>query len=1062
MTKKNQTGKPANENFTGESGSTWINEIYGDAKNLKGNAVGGNDTITGGNDGAKNHLYGDAHGLKENAIGGVDTITGGSNVATNYIYGDAYSMEGNAKGGVDTITGGSNDATNYIYGDAYRMKGNVQGGNDILVGGLNAKNFIYGDAFAMSNGVKAGDDAISLANASTLALDAIGFIIANIPFTDPKPTASASIQNNILIGDADNIINSSSGADLINIGNNSSIDIKGLTLNSYFESDVKVTSTVSLDISKNSFIGDAKSLKNSSSGNDVVGVGNNIESKLAKTTLGSYSSNSKTSASSTVSINLSSNRLVGDAENIASSSAGDDSLSVGDNLKNNVGNMKTTASDGGGLVSNILLNFKFLDNVLFGDADRIKNSSSGNDAISVGNNIQNAIEKYDIRVTGNDSLINPSLPIISSNVSADFTLSGNELIGDAASMERSAAGKDTLDIGNNFKNSLNSIYIQSYGELPLNSNESISYKVSNNRLFGDANNMSHSSSGADTIRVGNNLESIIGKIDVYSKDSGEAKILASVNYLLSENLLIGDALNLKNSSAGDDILEVGNNFSNDLQYIYNDVSNGKTSVFSLDSNFTVSNNSLMGDAESMRDSHSGDDVISVGNTFNSDIRSISSYAESASSLADTTVSLKYTVSNNRVNGDTKTMQDSEGGDDRLVVGNDLTNSVLSIFNTLYTSGSILSNVLFNFSLIDNFLLGDAENMKNSNGGHDTIELGNNFKTNLASVENFMYSDSSQDQIFLVMFSLSDNTLYGDATFMSHVSGGDDQIIVGNSIRSEIGNIKNTLQNNGPFSAKLESKFSLIDNVLIGDAKTMNHSQGGNDVIGLGNDFLSSVGTITSSVFNNTTDSSIVSVIYALENNNLYGDAETMSYSKGGNDTLSIGVGIEGDSYLTLDIKNNTLYGDANTMKRSQGGDDKLTGADGEGSVTYLYGDAKFTDGKSGAGNDKLISGHGNDHMWGDFGGNLNQNVPYLNYSTGKDIFVFGENNGNDIIYDFQRGLDKIDLRSLVGIDNINDLTITSSLTQPSDKVIDLNDGNSITLIGVNDLSANDFMFAAVV
>ena len=101
-------------------------------------------------------------------------------------------------------------------------------------------------------------------------------------------------------------------------------------------------------------------------------------------------------------------------------------------------------------------------------------------------------------------------------------------------------------------------------------------------------------------------------------------------------------------------------------------------------------------------------------------------------------------------------------------------------------------------------------------------------------------------------------------------------------------------------------------------------------------------------------------------------------------------------------------------------------------------------------------------MWGDFGGNTNQNVPYVNYSSGKDIFVFGENNGNDIIYDFQRGLDKIDLRSLGDIDSIDDLAITSSLTQPSDRVIDFGNGNSITLIGVSDLSANDFMFAAVV
>jgi hypothetical protein len=38
MTKKTQTGNLTNEIFTGESGSIWINEIYADAKNLKGNA----------------------------------------------------------------------------------------------------------------------------------------------------------------------------------------------------------------------------------------------------------------------------------------------------------------------------------------------------------------------------------------------------------------------------------------------------------------------------------------------------------------------------------------------------------------------------------------------------------------------------------------------------------------------------------------------------------------------------------------------------------------------------------------------------------------------------------------------------------------------------------------------------------------------------------------------------------------------------------------------------------------------------------------------------------------
>ena len=700
MTKKNQIGNLTNEIFTGNSGAIWINEIYGDPKNLKGNAVGGNDIINGGNDGATNHLYGDAYGMEGNAKGGVDTITGGSNGATNYIYGDAYSMERNTKGGVDTITGGANGATNYIYGDAYRMKGNVQGGNDILIGGLNTKNFIYGDAFAITNGAKAGDDAISLANASSLVLNKVVVFIADGSTKDfSPPITSSTIQNNALIGDADNILKSSSGADSINIGNNSSIDIDEVSLYSLFGSNINILSTVGLDISKNSLIGDAKILKNSSSGNDNVAVGLNI--------------------------------------------------------------------------------------------------------------INNVDKK----------------------------------------------------------------------------------------------------------------------------------------------------------------------------------------------NFTTSNNSIVSD--------------------------------------------------------------------RLTV---------------------------DINLSSNRLIGDAESMKKSSGGHDIIQLGNNFKNKLGDAISDSYIASSLQSSSITKFSLSDNAIYGDAKAMDHASGGDDQIIVGNSIRSEIRNIRNFVRDNSFLSVKKESNFSLLNNTLIGDAKTMSHSQGGNDVISLGNDFVNSVGTLNSGVYINSTDTTTVLINYTIDNNNLYGDAETMSYCKGGNDTLSIGVGIVGDSHLALDIKNNTLYGDANTMKRSQGGDDKLTGADGEGSVTYLYGDAKFTDGKSGAGNDTLISGHGNDHMWGDFGSyshrvdlhddeedddrnerhsghdddhhdsEYEDDSPaiYVNYSTGKDIFVFGENNGNDIIYDFQRGLDKIDLRSLGGIDGIDDFTITSSLTQSSDRVIDFGNGNSITLIGVSELSANDFMFAAVV
>jgi hypothetical protein len=184
------------------------------------------------------------------------------------------------------------------------------------------------------------------------------------------------------------------------------------------------------------------------------------------------------------------------------------------------------------------------------------------------------------------------------------------------------------------------------------------------------------------------------------------------------------------------------------------------------------------------------------------------------------------------------------------------------------------------------------------------------------------------------------------------------------------------------------------------------------------------------------------------------------------------------------VKDNILYGDAKTMQKSSGGNDKLTGADGKGSVTYLYGDAQFTDGKSKAGDDTLISGQGNDQMWGDFGSELTRSskrdvdcddrgeddegdddrdddhcLPSVKQYAGKDTFIFAANNGEDTIFDFQHGLDTIKLKGIAGFQAFSDLHIAASASQPSDSVIDFGNGNSITLVGVNHLEASDFEFA---
>jgi hypothetical protein len=211
------------------------------------------------------------------------------------------------------------------------------------------------------------------------------------------------------------------------------------------------------------------------------------------------------------------------------------------------------------------------------------------------------------------------------------------------------------------------------------------------------------------------------------------------------------------------------------------------------------------------------------------------------------------------------------------------------------------------------------------------------------------------------------------------------------------------------------------------------------------------------------------------------------FRSGGDDTLSIGVGIVVDSPFTLNVFNNTLYGDSKTMRKSSGGNDILTGADGKGSITYLYGDAQFTDGKSKAGDDTLNSGQGNDQMWGDFGSVVSRVITSnnddhedddhesehhdddddgdddhcssdVNKYAGKDTFVFFADNGKDTIFDFQRGLDKIELKGIAGIQAFIDLIYAPSATQSSDLVIDLGGDNSIILVGVSQLYETDFMF----
>jgi Ca2+-binding RTX toxin-like protein len=144
---------------------------------------------------------------------------------------------------------------------------------------------------------------------------------------------------------------------------------------------------------------------------------------------------------------------------------------------------------------------------------------------------------------------------------------------------------------------------------------------------------------------------------------------------------------------------------------------------------------------------------------------------------------------------------------------------------------------------------------------------------------------------------------------------------------------------------------------------------------------------------------------------------------------------------------------------SIGGEDTLLGADGVGSITYLTGDALISDASCLGGNDTLISGKGNDHMWGDFGGKDNA-APLIHGQSGTDLFVFSANNGKDIIYDFNDGKDTIKLSGIAGVANFNELSPKIS-TSGLNSVITFDSNNTITLIGIATslLTEADFSFA---
>ena len=167
------------------------------------------------------------------------------------------------------------------------------------------------------------------------------------------------------------------------------------------------------------------------------------------------------------------------------------------------------------------------------------------------------------------------------------------------------------------------------------------------------------------------------------------------------------------------------------------------------------------------------------------------------------------------------------------------------------------------------------------------------------------------------------------------------------------------------------------------------------------------------------------------------------YAGGGDDIID---GLGGSDYLYGEGGHDDMFGgDGNDMLDGGFGDDILNG--GYGDDTLIGGEG--SDILIGAeGEDTLNGGTGNDYITGGIGDD------HLRGGEGEDIFVIMAGAGNDVIYDFEVGIDWIEFGD--GVYNFDQL---SFIQVGNDVQIKTTNGVT-TLIDINisDISEYDFIF----
>lgn len=177
-----------------------------------------------------------------------------------------------------------------------------------------------------------------------------------------------------------------------------------------------------------------------------------------------------------------------------------------------------------------------------------------------------------------------------------------------------------------------------------------------------------------------------------------------------------------------------------------------------------------------------------------------------------------------------------------------------------------------------------------------------------------------------------------------------------------------------------------------------------------------------------------------------GDGNDMVGSMGGNDIL---YGNQGTDTVTGGADQDSIFGGQDQdVAYGNTGNDIVYGNKGDDT---LYG---------GQDNDTLYGGQDNDTIHGNSGNdeiNGNKGNDTLIGEAGADTFVFSSNGGTDTISDYASG-DIIRIENDInstGIDEFSDLNSRVSYDSAGNAVLDLGDGNNVTLSGVSSSDLGD-------